>query len=299
MAYRFKQGEHVDAGLRRIVADQADKAIASIDDIERVGFEEAVHDVRKRGKKIRAALRIVRPVFDDYDTENAAYRDATRRISDTRDSHVAIETFDDLIADLDAAVDTSRFDDVRSGLDELKDDATGHGRDADLLGDVRTDLVDSRERIDSWTLDADGFDAIAGGLKKVYKRARKRGSTAAWSRRAEHIHDWRKRLKYLRYQMRLLTPAAPELIGAHREALHELTDLTGDDHDLVELVARVESAPDDFGGPEVVDELVTLAEGRRKRLQDEAFALAERVLADKPKAFVHRMGAIWESWRSD
>jgi CHAD domain-containing protein len=75
-------------------------------------LDEAVHDTRKRLKRLRAALRLERSAIGDetYRRENAAFRDLGKRLSAPRDAMVLIETLDEL---------TDRF------RDELPPDMTG------------------------------------------------------------------------------------------------------------------------------------------------------------------------------
>jgi len=58
MAYRLKKNETVGKGTRRIVREQIDRAADLTND--QMDRHEAVHQARKRFKKIRGSLRLVR-----------------------------------------------------------------------------------------------------------------------------------------------------------------------------------------------------------------------------------------------
>jgi len=93
MKYTVQRGEPVSEEIKRIIDGKVETGIEHIDsDADR---HETVHEVRKRCKEVRAALRLVRPVLPTYSEENAHYRDAARRVSEVRDAQAAIETFDD------------------------------------------------------------------------------------------------------------------------------------------------------------------------------------------------------------
>lgn len=63
MAYALAQDDDtVEAGMRRIAAEQIERAIAEIDDTG-LDRHETVHQVRKRCKKVRGLVRLVRPAF--------------------------------------------------------------------------------------------------------------------------------------------------------------------------------------------------------------------------------------------
>ena len=61
--------------------------------------DTAIHEARKSMKKIRAALRLMRPELDAvYPAENTWFRDVGQQLSQFRDAGVMIETFDGLVA---------------------------------------------------------------------------------------------------------------------------------------------------------------------------------------------------------
>ena len=59
MEYRLKQGENVLEGVRRMAAEQLDKALAHLgcQDGKR---DEHIHEARKATKRLRALVRLVR-----------------------------------------------------------------------------------------------------------------------------------------------------------------------------------------------------------------------------------------------
>lgn len=65
-----------------------------------------------------------------------------------------------------------------------------------------------------WRLEECGFPAIEPGLVRTYRRARKALRTAYATPTPEHFHEWRKRVNYHWYHLRLLCelwPASMEL----------------------------------------------------------------------------------------
>jgi CHAD domain-containing protein len=111
------------------------------------------------------------------------------------------------------------------------------------------------------------------------------------------FHDWRKRTKYLGYQLRLLQPGWPKLIKAQRRAVKALQGLLGEDHDLAVLTDLLaELRPQ---GPTADEPLAgELALNREMRRQSEllrrrARHLGEIVYAEQPKALGKRLGVYW------
>src|SRR3546814_13842801 len=85
--------------MRRIAGEQIEKALASVEARDR---SDAIHDIRKRCKKLRGLVRLVRPVFDGYAQENAGFRRLADSISAARDSKVMQDNCDRLNRDSSA-----------------------------------------------------------------------------------------------------------------------------------------------------------------------------------------------------
>ncbi|TVR22978.1 MAG: CHAD domain-containing protein [Nitriliruptor sp.] len=294
--YRWRPGNAAEDELRRIAAGQVESALDDLADDDR---HRAVHSARKRGKKLRALLRLVRGSAPDlYRRENRALRDAMRRLSDDRDAGVAVETFDDLLSSVGADAIPTDLAPVRAALVERRDAVL----DAELdqrLAAVQADLAAARDRIGGWEGDGEGFEVVQGGLAKTYGRARDRMDDAYEEATSEAFHLWRKRVKYHRYHVRLLQDLWPGMLRARRKQLHELTDLLGDDHDLSVLRQDLVAEPDRYGGVEGVASLAALLDRRRAELQAAAEPLGRRCFAEPPDAFVARLRTYWEVAAAD
>jgi CHAD domain-containing protein len=289
--YRWHPGRRPRRQLRRVARAQVDRALA---ELELDDPHEAVHAVRKRGKKLRALLRLVREdVPELYEPENLAIRDAARRLAGVRDAAVALETFEGLLASFG---DEVTVEDLRPVWEGLVDRRAAVAEDAGLeasLGAVREELEELRSRIDRWDVHGDGFDVLAGGLAKTYGRCRDRLADAAADPTTASLHEWRKRVKYHRYHLKLVHEAWPQVLGAHRQQLHELSDLLGDDHDLALLRTTLHADPQRFGGAAVVATCTAILDRRRAQLQADAHTLGHRCFAEPTDAFVGRVRCYW------
>lgn len=296
VAYRLWMSEPVLEGVQRIALEQIDKALHEIqsDEIDR---HKAVHQVRKRCKKIRGLVRLVRPAFEDiYQIENATYRDASRRLSALRDTEAMIETFDDLMDVFGDVVDRERLASVREELERRRVFVAEHEFDLDArLEEFEQTIREARDRVESWDLDDDGWDAIAGGLRKTYQRGRVRMADAYEHPSTEAFHEWRKRVKYHWYHMRLLRDIWADEMNPRRKAAKDIADLLGDEHDLAVLREAVLEAPPAFGDSRVVQTLVALIDRRRVELREAAEPLGMRLYAERPGAHVRRLGGYWKA----
>ncbi len=297
MSYSFaRTDESVTAGLRRIALDQIDRALAESEDGD-LAMAERIHQVRKRCKKLRGLIRLVRPAFGGYPEENAAFRDAARRLSDVRDAAALVETCDRLREHFSDQLDAEAFADLRAALAreaEAREAAEGV---ADRLDRTRADLRAARGRATRWELSRPGAKALTGGLKKTYGRARDAMEEAASDPTGARLHAWRKRVKYHWYHLRLLKNVAPTL-RAQAGPADALADLLGDHHDLVVM----DAALDDLAAvaePQAIEAFRGLMAARRSRLESRAFHGGRQVFAERPKALSGRVATYWRAWRAE
>lgn len=301
MAYQLEINEPIDVGVRRIAIELIDDAIARVEATDR-DPHETVHEVRKDCKKLRGLLRLIRPrVPKLYKVENRYFRDAAAALSGIRDAEAASESYDALLAVFEGEVDRPGLAPVRRALTMHKQHLAEHQGDLDVRLDAFGEQMrEARKRVTDWRLPADdrkhgkgGFRLLEGGLTKTYARGRKAMDVACGDPDVAAFHDWRKRAKYLRYQLRLLRPIWPQLFKCSRKEVKRLGDLLGDDHDLavLEKVLKVglDNDPDE-GRMEVLDALMRQ---RSIQLRREAQWLGRRIYAEKPKAFRKRIGRYW------
>ena len=268
-AFRLEQDEAIPDGVRRVARGRIDHAIEALAEAS----EEGVHEARKDMKKLRALLRLVRGELGDkvFRREADTFRDAARELSGVRDADVMLATLAELEQGHDADVGP-----VRQAVEAHRLRTTGGGR-GQAAQTAITILTEARGRVDDWPLERDGFEALAEGLERTYRRGRRNWRAALEEPSTENLHEWRKRVKDLWYHCSILQEAWKPVMTALADEAHELSDRLGDDHDLAVLL--------DFGA----ESLEPLIATRRAELQEEAFAYGSRLYADKPKAFVRRI----------
>lgn len=301
MAYRLKIESSSKAGVRKIVQQQLDEAIRGLEsgDDERAN---QVHDIRVHLKKLRAALRLVRSAMGGcYQVENACFRDAAHELSQQRDAQAALEV---LVKLADAArregLDASALElleTCRERLDEeqrtMADRATGESWTR-LAGSLRS----AAERVDAWTNEIRGFETIAAGLENSYRRGRRAMQCALERPTPETLHEWRKQAKYHRYQINLLEEAWPEAMKARAKALKRLSDLLGDDHDLVVLREKLQSVASETADEQALAQCLERVDRRRAEVFEELKPLGRWLYAEKPKQLRSRIANYWRIARS-
>lgn len=299
MPYRIKKPARVAEELRRLTEEQIDRALAELDD-EGLGQSKTVHQVRKRCKKVRAVLRLGRGVLDHggtYKRENAWFRDAARELSSIRDADALIETYDRVMDHFQDQVSRREFGPVRRKLTLRRAGAVSEaGQLEERLANVGAKLREGRERVAGWAAELNDVEALLPGFSKTYRRARKGMAAAYKDPDPAKFHEWRKRVKYHWYHCRLLKEAWPEVMKARIDALDQLADLLGDEHDLSVFRQTLQMESDRFGNDERAEALVGLMAARQAELREQARPPGRRLLAEKPKHLARRVQAYWSAW---
>lgn len=303
MAYELKVNERFSSGIKRIALEQIDKALDNLKPAVR-SKDNAVHDARVCVKKIRALLRLVKDSLGDkiYKAEDREYRDTARLLSTVRDSAAMLETVDQLTEHFSDQLSRDAFASVRSGLTR-KNKARIEDRNA-AMRRAATSLRRARRRVKAWP-DAGHRTSIAKGLKRVVSSGRSSFARAYDKPAVETFHEWRKHVKDMLYQLRILTPLWPAAMKASAEELKTLGNYLSEDHDLAILRKRALKQRED-GRPREVDHvqtetetLVALIDQRRIELQVSARTLGARIYAEPPGVFTARVEAYWQAWRSE
>jgi CHAD domain-containing protein len=297
-AYRFLPGEPVSGGIKRVVAARVDDAVAHLRGETGTDAAEAVHEARKDIKKIRSALRLVRDEIGDdvWRHENQHYRDCARQLSGFRDAEVLVEALEGL-AERFGPTTRQRADRLRRELEHENRAGYEGGAIERAMAGAAAELEAGRPRIDSLPLEGDGWELIGPGLHRSYRRGRKRLRDVEEEASVTNLHELRKRVKDLWYQLRLIRDADSEMLGPLADHAHDLSDHLGDDHDLALLREQAQRRSAAVTDPADRRHLLDQIDQRRGELQFAAISLAQRIYAEKPKRFTKRLARRWEVWR--
>jgi CHAD domain-containing protein len=294
MSYAFRPDDRsVQAGFRRIARAELGDALKRLGGA--LPDAEAVHGLRKHTKKLRGLIRLVRPVFPDFDTVNATLRDGARRLAPLRDAEVRLATLRGLAADLPGGLPEGVEDRLVAEVEALR---AGADLPAELAR-LAADLATLRHAARSWRLQGRGWGALAPGLGTTWRRARRglRQAQDALGRDAAPFHAWRTAVKHHWYQARLLTPLWPALMDPWIAQVDALGEGLGRHNDLDVLRAHL-AALDDPALARLATEgpLAEALEVRMRAEGEAALVLGARLLADRPQALVRRWGVWWHLW---
>lgn len=278
MAFELQRKESLRQGLRRIAQEQLQGALEQARQLPR---DEAIHDARKRLKRVRAVLQLVQPAVKKSlrRSEDAALRDVARPLSELRDVKVQLETLEKVTQENAVAAVRQELTDRKRSLDERNP-----------LEAATASIQKALRRVSNWTAVPNRWASVGKGLRLTYRRARRAYADAVRKPTVEKRHEWRKQAKYLRYQLEILRPLAPETLDDLVIQAEKLGELLGNDHDLAVLqqTLRSNSGHCDHA------ELFAAIDRRRNELFQESRQLAERFFQDSPQEFERRIKRLWK-----
>ena len=246
--------------------------------------EKAVHEARKAIRSARALLRLDRGALGKraYAERNGMLRQAAELLSPHRDAHVLLSTLDALVkrvGDADGlAQPLQRRIAERVELRTGSLDAAARKAE-ELLGRFR-------ESIEPWPAHRQtGAKAAGKGLRRSYKRVRKRLEQAEGDLSKERVHELRKRGKDVREQLRLLRRLAPDRIDRLEQKFDDLSDDLGEARDL-DLADDVLSnlAKNWPAGRALIRKLQQQAASRKEKLVKKGLKRARKATAPSPKS---------------
>lgn len=298
MPYHIQDPRSLDKEIARIATEQIERAIREIDD-DALERPAAIHQVRKRCKKLRAVLRLLRgPLGDDelFSRENAVFRDAARSLSGLRDAEMLIHAYDSLMEHFAGQVDRRAYANVRRQLTLRRNDIVGRQQDPEAqLATAREILENALTRVPEWAERAGEFGSIEPGLRKTYHRGCRAMKAAYRKGHPDAFHEWRKRTKYHWYHCRLLKQLWRPVMRSRAEGISLLAKTLGNEHDLSvfrETVSEMKPVDD-----KTFDALLSLIDCRRDELRNEIRPLGECVFAEKTKHLARRFRAYWDARR--
>jgi CHAD domain-containing protein len=257
-----------------------------------------VHGARKQIKMARATLRLLRKALSRkrYRAQNERLRDAAKPLSEARDATVLLSKFDDLLD----GQGRDRGGSLKAFHDELTHErATTRSK---IIGDGG--LAESRRLLrragtqaSKWHVGRKGWRVVGAGLGEVYGGGRDALAAVRKTATNTALHEWRKQVKYLRHQLRLLQPIEPDTVTRMVEELHELGDDLGDDHDLAVLQVKMAAQPAQLANEPAQRRLAAKVNRRRLSLQRRAMQLGARFYEETPQQFCSRLRSYWHTWR--
>jgi CHAD domain-containing protein len=146
-----------------------------------------------------------------------------------------------------------------------------------------------KARLLAWPLDCLTWKQICNAVCKIYQRGQRALAKTINDPEPETFHAWRKRVKDVWYELRILQPLNRTVLEEMAHDAEVLGELLGSEHDLNFLRARLEKECGDETLAEELTQLQKLITKSCKRLRRDALELGRRFYAEPSKAFAKRI----------
>lgn len=263
------------------------------------GPHEAVHDARKKLKRVRALYRLMQSDAKAFRRrENDRIRDMARSLSVVRDATALVETVDYLASEATSPDELAALHFASRAL-IVRRDRIAH-EESDLPAKMAAAAQTCRDAIDALQeLHLD--DSPRKTARRLAKAWRKQLSRAAADlvaceegAEAEAFHDLRKVGQTYWMHLSLLSDIWPSAMRAKQREAKAMVDLLGHEHDLSVLTEVVNESPELFGDSETLACLIGAIIARQQELRQKAIAQAKLVFADDAGTEAARIALLWK-----
>jgi CHAD domain-containing protein len=295
MTYRLQVDEPISKGVSRVGLAQIEMALTRLADREDPA--SAIHDTRRCLKRVRALLRLIRPALPPgvYRREANRLAGIGRLLAEARDQHVMQQTLAKL---------AERSGKVPAGIGAKINALMANGGGKQTAGSAAQSrkqavagLEQARKFFAGIARRNIGFDHVAEGLERSYRRARRAFQDAYEHPADEAFHEWRKAVQQHWRHMQLLSRVWPDVMGGRAAEAKELSRLLGEDHDVFVLLAFAASRGSKALSAEDLAALAASGQSLQADLRQQARPRGKRLFAEKAGELSERVAHYWSAAR--
>jgi CHAD domain-containing protein len=285
MAYRLRADESIADGLRRVARKELESAHEELKNDRGTAAGKTIHEVRKRIKKVRAIVALIESDRGrGLGKSRKRLRRVSRALSPLRDADAVLELVDTLQRGRRKAFDEHTVARIRKLLTaEQRAVAAAASKDR-VRQRIDRDITKLATAAKRWRPRHKRVRALEPGLRRVFRRGQKARTRAIEQGRAADFHEWRKGLKALWYQLRLVEPFAPAL-GKQIQLLHQATSWLGDDHNADVFCRQVVAK----GAQRDAQEVQRVVSRFQDDLRRKAVGRTQAFFEPKPAVFVRNV----------
>src|SRR6266568_9041717 len=297
MGFRLKLREPLPDGLKRVFREQIESALQLCRHPARQRGV-TVHEVRKHLKKLRAAMRLAVGEVgkNQHACEDRCVRKIGRLVSDLRDAQVRMQTLVQLRDETAKGPKNNPFPRLEELLSLERESFSA------AFAGWQKQAIPQLERVGArllkWPLEDLTWKQICGAVAKIYKRGQRGLAKTIGDPEPESFHAWRKRVKDLWYQLRILQPLNRVVLEKIAADVEVLGELLGREHDFDFLLARLENEGSDEALRNELVQLQKLIRKRGSKLRRDALELGRRFYAEPSKAFAKRISIFIDKRKS-
>jgi CHAD domain-containing protein len=285
MSFELHRRKHLEDELAKVVRRELRKTVRALSTSARTASESVIHESRKSVKKVRAVAALLERAGATLPgKDRKRLKSAARALSRLRDSAVVIESLDRVRRRYPKQLPEHTYRILRRGLVNARDREAAQVKRDGVVAEAAERLAKSRRSAKAWASPSIGVSEIVAVMAASYRRSRKAMKRSRATGQSATLHRWRKELKTLWYQLRLVRPLTKGVTPLIAELKRLETDL-GEEHNLVVLGATLRGCRELRSMRGELRHIERLAWRMRQPLRRRALALGRRVHTRKPKAF--------------
>jgi CHAD domain-containing protein len=289
----LREKENFSDGIHRILDALHDEGAKHI--LARSRQHISVHELRKNIKKIRAILRLIRHEIgnDKYHELNKLYRELAGEIAILRDDTSQIELLEGMRARVHnksiSRTISKAVNQVKKKRKKNFDDFYKEKRHKKVYDHI----LNCKEEVQKLEINGNPDLVIMKSLKRIHSRARSAMEISGFMKSDEIYHYWRKQVKYLMYQMTILSIAWPAYFKAYISELNKLSSLLGKLHDLNLFNEHIHEERLIVLKPVQKRIMLKYIYRRRSDLKKKIEKIGAKVFSESSEAFCMRMYDFW------
>ena len=292
MSYEVQRGQSLARNFRRIFRQRVESALRLVRG-EEAPADTLVHDIRKLVKKSRAILHLVSRHIGGraFRRQDRRLREVGRLIRELRDAEMRLQTMREL-----EAVTHHHYRSYQkierilaAELENFQAAFAGWETEAVAL------LERAGELARKWPVTGYKEKQLRRALKRAYKAGRNALANARSDLSAASLHELRKQVKLLGYEVGVIRPWNHLVIGETHTELIDLGHLLGRVHDLAFLAERLRLERREKHWGKQDDQLLATIEVSGAVLRRDGIELAARFFAERPRKFCGHVG----EWLAD
>ncbi|NVK42417.1 MAG: CHAD domain-containing protein [Oceanospirillaceae bacterium] len=286
MSFRLRPSKSPHREVKRAARDEFRRVIKLLED-PAADTEESIHQLRVGMKRLRALLRLVRDALGAVPAcaEQQRCKALANAFAGSRDAAVARGLLGELLA---AVPDPELRARLRVGFEQ----SVPMTMQPPLpLPDVAQHLRLMRRDVKDWPLQSLKLRHLNDQLARQYRRGRRLYRSLGDDFAMALLHEWRKEVKRLLYQLELVRGRGRRSKLDRR--IKRLGSLLGDLHDLDMLELQIESHIEDYWLDDRLA-LYRLLHERRAALRSRALALGSKIFVEPPASFARGRLTEWQ-----
>jgi CHAD domain-containing protein len=247
----------------------------------------AVHEFRKSIRRARALVSLLSPALGKRAAGGfvRALRRAFRETGALRDADILLATLRDLPPHPSEEPARAAAQEVLSARER---ESPGPEETAQILEGSARALRPLPAALEVVLPELFSTGDLERGLARSERRVRRALARALETQTEEDFHEWRKRVKELRYQIELLAAGSGKELKAREKELGNLAEELGQVTDVIVLRRELERLQAEESIPASPEWLALLRDLVRKRVED-LLSRGDKLFADAPRRFARRV----------